>query len=140
MDSWNKKFITPQEFHDSIIKLANMISKDKYIGIYAIPRGGLIVGVYLSHYLQLQIFETYDFLHTNPEKVLIVDDIADTGSTLKPFADMNCDSATVHYKPRSIIKPTYFVEECSNTDWIVYPFEKPEEIPNRSVNMGVKND
>ncbi len=143
MSEWNKYFVTPQEFHDSIIILANKIPKGKYEYIYAIPRGGLIVGVYLSHYLELEILDKHDFavrytvyLRTNDREIindiLIVDDLSDTGVTLDSFIQQ-FDVATIHYKPRSIVKPTYYVEECPNDRWIVYPFEKPDEEPNREV-------
>lgn len=132
MSEWKKYFVTAEEFHNNIIKLANMIPKNKYKDIYAIPRGGLIVGVYLSHYLDIPLYTKY-FSEIHSSSTLIVDDIADTGRTLMNFQLMKFDIATVYYKPRSIVKPTYYAEECSNDRWIVFPFEKAEEEPNREV-------
>ena len=132
MNEWKKYFVTPEEFHNNIIKLANMIPKNKYENVYAIPRGGLIIGVYLSHYLDIPLKLIYhSFYDLKLQSNLIVDDIADTGRTLLEFKDF--DIATVYYKPRSIVKPTYYAEECSNDRWIVFPFEKAEEEPNREV-------
>jgi len=63
--------------------------------------------------------------------VLIVDDVADTGSSLRLAVEHAKDlgarevrSATLHYKPTSSIVPDYYVEETS--DWIVYPHERRE--------------
>ena len=130
---WDKIFITPQKFHDDILKLAQLIPKDKYSIMIGIPRGGYIIAIYLSHYFNLSWMDFDSFRkfreYSNIEKTLIVDDITDTGQTLEKFKEN--DTATLYYKPRSIIKPTYYVEEFKNSDWIVYPFEKIEETPNR---------
>ena len=133
---WNKVFITPQKFHDDIIKLCNMIPKDKYKYVIGLPRGGCIVAVYISHFCDLDYFEFEDFKHLDSlSDVLIVDDLVDTGKTLKDLQviEEQLDTAVVYYKPRSIIKPIYFVEQVGNTDWISFPYEKPDEIPNREV-------
>lgn len=130
--TWNKKRISPEFYHSLILQLVDRIksSGKKYEAIYAIPRGGLIVGVYLSHYLNLPLFTDVNHL-IFAEEILIVDDLADTGSTLEQFSSY--DSAVVLYKPRSSVKPTYYAGECNNDDWIIHPFEVYEEIPNRKV-------
>jgi hypoxanthine phosphoribosyltransferase len=128
---WYKIFLTTQEFHDKIIKLAAMIPKGRYRYVYGIPRGGLIIAVYLSHLCNLEVVT--DIERINGDDTLVVDDIADTGKTLNKYPITKCSSATIHYKPRSIIKPTYYVDLCENTDWIVYPYECSEEKPNREV-------
>lgn len=116
------------------IEYSKLYTKVKYV--YAPPRGGLPIAVHLAHHLELD-FADNDFFHNmmtreQREKTLIVDDVADTGETLKKLKsvysiDFIC--ATLHYKPRSVIKPNFFVEET--TDWIVYPWEKLDEVPNR---------
>jgi len=142
MHEWNKIILSPQEFHDKILKLVAMIPKGKYTHVYGIPRGGLIVAVYLSHYCNLTL--TTNFLNSLDKDMLIVDDITDTGKTLQELVSIydfkdpyytrgNHGIATIHYKPRSPVRPTYFVDQCLNTDWIVYPYECVEEIPNREL-------
>jgi len=61
-------------------------------------------------------------------KVLIVDDVADTGRSLlvaKELARRGMASdvkvATLHYKPRSLIKPDFYIKETNK--WLVYPWE-----------------
>lgn len=63
------------------------------------------------------------------EKVLVVDDVADSGRTLALVVAMLekqgakvVKTATLHYKLSSIVKPEFFVKETQN--WIVYPWEK----------------
>ncbi|VVC03680.1 Xanthine phosphoribosyltransferase [Candidatus Burarchaeum australiense] len=63
------------------------------------------------------------------KRVLLVDDVSDTGHSLEIALKSFCDAkevrtATLHYKPHSILKPDYFVGTTS--DWIVYPWEVEE--------------
>jgi len=138
VNNWKKIFITPQKFHDDIIKLAKLIPKNKYQYVIGLPRGGCIAAVYISHFCDLDYFEFEDLRHISDiSKVLIVDDLVDTGETLKNIKqgerEIKFDSAVIYYKPRSIVIPTYFVEQVNNSDWIIFPYEKPDEIPNRNV-------
>jgi uncharacterized protein len=64
-------------------------------------------------------------------RVLMVDDVADTGRSLLVAKDYlqrkgvkEIRIATIHYKPNSEFKPDYFV--ASTTSWIVYPWERRE--------------
>jgi hypoxanthine phosphoribosyltransferase len=63
--------------------------------------------------------------------VLVVDDVADTGESLKVALEHVVSkgaaitrTATVYYKPHSIFKPDYFAE--STSDWIIFPWERLE--------------
>ena len=67
------------------------------------------------------------------KKVLIVDEVADTGKSLKLVKEhtekqgaSEARIATVYYKPWSIIKPDYYEKETSR--WIVFPWEIKETI------------
>jgi len=88
----------------------------KPTSIFGIPRGGLIIAVKLSHLLGVPLTLIQPLKDNN---CLVVDDVADTGATLEKFK--NYKTATLHYKPWSSVKPTYYVEET--TDWIIYPWE-----------------
>lgn len=63
------------------------------------------------------------------KKVLVVDDVADSGRTLALVVAMVkkrgakvVKTAALHYKRSSIVKPDFFVKETDK--WIVYPWEK----------------
>ena len=65
------------------------------------------------------------------KRVLLVDDIADTGKSLvaaKGYLSGKGPSeikvATIHYKPKSELRPDYYVGET--TAWVVYPWERHE--------------
>ena len=67
------------------------------------------------------------------KRVLLVDDVADTGHSLKLVRDLLLEKgarevrvATLHYKPWSILKPDYYGEET--TAWIIYAWEKWETV------------
>lgn len=67
------------------------------------------------------------------KKVLIVDEVADTGKSLKLVREhiirqgaVEVKTATVYYKPWSIVKPDYYEKETVN--WIVFPWEIKETI------------
>jgi hypoxanthine phosphoribosyltransferase len=67
------------------------------------------------------------------KKVLVVDEIADTGRSLKLIKKHIVDEgavevkiAAIYYKPWSIVKPDYYEKETS--DWVVFPWEIKETI------------
>lgn len=67
------------------------------------------------------------------KKVLVVDEVADTGKSLKLVKEHIIEKgatevkiATVYYKPWSIVKPDYYERETSN--WIVFPWEIKETV------------
>jgi len=64
------------------------------------------------------------------KRVLIVDDVADSGNTLKKAIKIvktqNPQSLTttcLHYKPRTHTIPDIFAKKIDNHLWIVYPWE-----------------
>ncbi len=133
-----KKFISGNEYYKLAEQLCSIIPPNKYKMVCGIPRGGLPLAVYLSHNLNLKlkendvdhVLDVSYYTEAECKKILIVDDLIDTGKTvleneLYRFFDIAC----LYKKPWSKYQPTYFVEE---TDlWIVFPYENPSEIPNR---------
>ncbi len=75
---------------------------------------------------------THDMpLNIEGKKVLIIDDIADTGKSLitaKEYIEKKgakeIRTATLHFKPTSLITPDYYIR--ITTDWIIYPWELHE--------------
>ncbi len=67
------------------------------------------------------------------EKILLFDDVADSGESLKFVVDYlqerkvgKITTATLFYKPHSCVKPNYFGAETSN--WIIFPYDAIESI------------
>ncbi len=85
--------------------------------ITGIQRGGLIPAVMISHKLHIPYVSRIN------KDTLVVDDICDTGETLKNTIGMY--TATLHYKPTAIFTPDFYSKEVG-TEWIVYPWERKD--------------
>ena len=133
----NKIFLSWNDIEALVDNLAEQINQldKKPFYIYGIPRGGTIPGVWLSHktgidYYQLnsaQISKTADLSH-----ILIVDDICDSGETIKKLKENfpKCQTATLYYKETAIDKPNIYGETVGE-EWVVFPWENNEEVGNR---------
>ena len=69
------------------------------------------------------------------KKVLVVDDVADTGKSLrlvrlhlKNKGATEVKIATIYYKPWSVVIPDYYERETSS--WIIFPWERKEAVRN----------
>ena len=84
--------------------------------VHGVTRGGLIPAVMVSHKLNIP------YVDTPTESTLIIDDICDSGKTLK---DANAVStAVLHHKPHtSCYTPTLWSATCDGDEWIIYPWE-----------------
>lgn len=146
--SWNR-------IYDMLLGLAGRIRKDGFKPdiIVGISRGGWPPARVLSDLLSnpnvanvraefyLGIAETSSeptltqpvSVKTRGKKILIVDEVADTGKSLKMVRKhivqegaKEVRTVTVYYKPWSIVRPDYFAKETS--DWIVFPWEIKETL------------
>jgi len=109
--SWN-------EFDKSVEHIANKCKYLEFSGIYGVPRGGLCLAVALSHKLKVNLI-------SEPIKnSLIVDDVYETGITLKSFKDIE---GAMFFVLFSKIKPTWWnsVNISKKKEWVVFPWENP---------------
>lgn len=120
-----KDFVSWELIDDCVTDIAFHLkdtNKD-FKGVYGIPRGGVILAVMLSHKLDLPYIENFNYVNSN---ILIIDDIADTGETLKKYKKHPLSEksyiVTIHEHKQSIIKPDYSVIN-KRDKWIVYPWE-----------------
>ena len=110
------KYFSWSEFDKSVEYIANKCKFLEISGIYGIPRGGLCLAVALSHKLKIELI-------SEPIKnSLIVDDIYETGITLKTFKNIEGEMFFVLF---SKIKPTWWnsVFISDKSEWIVFPWE-----------------
>jgi hypoxanthine phosphoribosyltransferase len=119
-----KRYYTHQQFEKDIKKISIEIRETekllntKFVGIYAIPRGGLIPGVYLSHLLGLPLIWNKNKI---TKKILVVDEICDSGKTFSQFD--NGFTVCLHYKPTiSNFKPDIWIR--TTREYIIYNWEK----------------
>jgi len=152
------------------IKLGRKISKSNFKAdaIVAILRGGLVPARILSDYLNITkmyamgvSFYTDLAKHksepiiTQPlharfdkKKILLVDDVADTGLSLivarEHIFSLGAEDvkvATLHKKPWSKITPDFYVEDTDA--WIIYPWEyieSLESLRNKLLSSEVSED
>ena len=112
---------TWSEFDKSVEHIANKCKFLKFSGIYGVPRGGLCLAVALSHKLKINLI-------SEPIKnSLIVDDIYETGMTLKKLKDIEGATFFVLFSKK---KPTWWnsVNISKNSEWIVFPWENRTNI------------
>lgn len=112
----NKQYVTWQQVRKFVDAVAAEYEDTPFSGVYGPPRGGLILAVMLSHKLAIPL------LMAPADDCLIVDDIADTGETLRKYRQDKYTIATMYYHQQSVIDPDYWLFEKKD-DWIVYPWE-----------------
>jgi hypoxanthine phosphoribosyltransferase len=115
-----KIYLDWQYIDDAITNLAHQIKSSELNIEYilGIPRGGLILAVMLSHKLNIPLFRPGMVLNN---KVLIVDDICDSGLTLQKYNVIT--TAVIHYKQSAKIEPNFYYSLTPEDKWIVYPWE-----------------
>ena len=110
------RHFTWSEFDKSVETIANKCQFLEFSGIYGVPRGGLCLAVALSHKLKLNLI-------SEPIKnSLIVDDVYETGITLKTFKDIE---GAMFFVLFSKIEPKWWntVHISEKKEWIVFPWE-----------------
>ena len=146
--SWN-------QIHSLQLKLAEAVRKSGFEPdvIVGVSRGGWIPARIMSDLLEnprlanvateyyVGVAETKQkpsltqpvSLPVKDMKVLVVDDVADTGESLKRVnahlkeqGASEIRIATIYYKPWSVIVPCYYEKETSK--WIIFPWERKEAI------------
>ena len=155
----DRENLTWQGFGDACRQIAQQIADSGWMPdlIVAIARGGMLPAGAISYALGVkangainvefytgvgktmtepEILEPYmDISSLEGKRVLIVDDVADSGKTLKLIMDLiakeglsmgsdtakvDARSATIYLKPTSIIKPDYVFKQTDK--WINFPW------------------
>ena len=115
------KNFTWDEFDKSVEHIANKCKFSEFSGIYGIPRGGLCLAVALSHKLKINL------ISAPIKNSLIVDDVYETGITLKAFKNIEGAKFFVLFSKN---KPTWWesVHITDKSDWIVFPWENTSNL------------
>ncbi|MCP3944089.1 MAG: xanthine phosphoribosyltransferase [Desulfobacteraceae bacterium] len=115
--------------------------KTSWKAIVAITRGGLVPAAIIArelgiHYIDTVCIASYDGqnqgeftilkkIEGDGEGLLIIDDLVDTGSTIKLLRDMlpKACFATVYAKPAGKPMVDVHVTEVSQDTWILFPWD-----------------
>jgi len=111
------EFMTWEQFDTACQMIKRLFRGTKFLDVFGIPRGGLVVAVRLSHLMDIPLIVDRTEITRG---TLIVDDIADSGGTLEPFRSNM--TATLYYHKRSKVIPTAWMYE-KTVKWIVFPWE-----------------
>jgi len=144
-----KKYYSYESFKADTNTLIKEVKPFEAQTILAIARGGMSLAHYMAEGLNIRDVqsirtELYDNEHKRSEltlfgeclfaehvkKVLVVDDIADSGETLEfimnylheNFKDVEFKSMTLFYKKTSVYQPDYWINEADA--WIEFFWEK----------------
>ena len=142
-----KQYYAYENFRDDTNKLIQKVKTFEPEAILAIARGGYTLSHAMAEGLDIRDVqsirtELYDKeckrdeltlfgeCSFNVKKVLVVDDIADSGETLrfimeyleKNFPEIECRSATLFYKKTSCYEPDFWINEANA--WIEFFWEK----------------
>jgi xanthine phosphoribosyltransferase len=143
-----------QELHRDAKALAWRLSEmGSFLGVVAITRGGLVPAAIVARELDMRVIDTvcvasYDhqrqgevkILKAPPgdgSKLLIVDDLVDTGATLRVVRQIlpKAHFATVYAKPEGRPLVDTYITEVSQDTWIYFPWDTDtqyvEPIANR---------
>ena len=124
----DKRYLSWDDIDRAINRLVASINSSgvELAAIGGLPRGGLIPAVMLSHRLGVPFVSQANIAGT-VGNILIVDDICDSGRTLKRFKfEHYAYTATLHWKQSAEYQPHYFWEIAYENEWIVYPWENKD--------------
>ena len=100
--------------------------------VSGIPRGGLIPAVMMSHAFGFK-YISYTSAKLLPtelrKKTLVIDDIADTGHTLKEALELKFITSTLAMRVGSVATPRLYGELITDQRWLVFPWETLDSIP-----------
>src|SRR5271167_1777461 len=148
-DGRTKAFpVSWDQFHRDARALAWRLSAaGPFEAIVAITRGGLVPAAIVARELEVRVIETVsiasyhdykhqgglkvlksvgaDLLQSGGAKILVVDDLVDTGATAKVVREMlpKAHFATVYAKPLGRPLVDTFITEVSQDTWIYFPWD-----------------
>ena len=126
-----RQLLSWTDFKNLCEELAGKIDWKKYQAIFPVIRGGVYPAVELSRISGLPIVWELSGFENN---LLVVDEICDSGATLRQYQEKEMDTAVLHFKDRSQA-PTYYARKSD--EWIVYPWETPTDV-ERTVSRQIE--
>lgn len=125
-----KIHLTWEGFEWGARALAKQLQGKHFDTIMGFPRGGLPLAVRLSHLLGIGMTVEPAVLS---ERSLVVDDISDTGRSLKRFMEGRFDDeesqptvATLYNTAWTEFRPDYWIWGKPGNSWVVFPWEEKE--------------
>ncbi len=140
-------------FRKATLNIFQQIKNDRIFKpdmILCVARGGLLLGAQLAYDLNIKNIESINIKFYDDDSnetlkkpeymgsfdlsnlkgnILIVDDVSDTGETLKSLISKIPDSvnyriATIYMKDKSIVLPNYYWKKVKMDEWITFPWNQ----------------
>ncbi len=111
------RYLSWEEFNDCVAMIGQSCLEKEFTGVYGFPRGGLCLAVALSHLLKTPLLK-------EPQAgCLVVDDIYETGTTLRTVRELPGIFVFVWV---SKVVPGWWhaIEVTDSQEWVVFPWEK----------------
>lgn len=139
----NKMFYVSWEaFHRATKELAHRLLDGQYNGIVAVSRGGLVPAAILARELNIRVVDSISIAsyqhdqqgelnilkHANlqdSERLLIVDDLVDTGETAKVLRQLfpKACFVTIYAKPQGKPMVDHYITDIEQDTWIQLPWD-----------------
>ena len=134
-----------KQFDKDIVKIVKLINFKEFNSLAPIAFGGLILGTKLKNITELSTRIIFASSYKNQKrtklnikigdldkvkpKVLVLDDVSDSGITLSYIAnylktkEIAYSTLTLFYKEGSIFKPDWYLHKVNSNQWINFPWE-----------------
>ena len=160
------RFLDWTDIDELCLSLYKKMAKDNYVpdAIVGLLRGGVIPARIIADYfgivldffaLDVKLYDgigvkkeepiiRYDFKDSDISgKILIIDDIYDSGKTMKAvlehFKGKDITTATLLWKETALEKPNYYVDIAKEHEWVVFTWETMEFKREMDAKIGTKN-
>ena len=105
------------QFDQAVAQLAARFADAELTGVYGVPRGGLCLAVALSHAMERPLLSSPD------RSALIVDDVYETGRTLKAIHDQVPKASFAVWVSKSTPDWWSAALVADSSEWVVFPWE-----------------
>ena len=113
--------LTWAQFDQAVQLLASRFAKSAVTGVYGVPRGGLCLAVALSHAMDRPM------LSSPEQSALIVDDVYETGRTLKALKAQVPQASFAVWVSKGCTDWWTAAVVAESSEWVVFPWENLEQ-------------
>ena len=116
----------------AVAACADWLEQQNVKAIHGIPRGGLVFATMLSYRTAIPLIERSKMKSLissqllSQSEILVVDDISDTGSTLKPYTEHGHVTAVLVENHDTATPSDWHYTRNDQNCWIVFPWESKQ--------------